>query len=87
MASIEAAVAPKMAHEARPAKRVIGEDLVGTFEGEFGGGISPAGRPRLPIRLMVSLLYLRTASTSATKSWSNVGPRTCPESQSVATCD
>ena len=60
--AIEAAVAPKLAHPAKPTKRVIGEDLAGAFDGEFGGGISPAGRPRLPIRLMVSLL----APSSAT---------------------
>ena len=28
---------------------------------KFGGGVSNAGRPRLPIRLMVSLLYLKNA--------------------------
>lgn len=54
-------MAPKLAHQARPAKRVVGEDLAGAFEGEFGGGISPAGRPRLPVRLMVSLLYLKNS--------------------------
>ena len=58
-ASIEAALVPKLAHQAKPAKRVAGEDLAGAFDGEFGGGISPAGRPRLPVRLMVSLLYLK----------------------------
>jgi len=58
-ASIEAAVAPKLAHATKPARRVAGVDLAGAFDGEFGGGISPAGRPRLPVRLMVSLLYLR----------------------------
>ena len=60
-ATIEAAIAPKLVHQARPAKRVIGDDLAGAFEGEFGGGISPAGRPRLPVRLMVSLLYLKNS--------------------------
>ena len=60
-ALIEAAVAPKVAHQAKPAKRLVGQDLAGAFEGEFGGGISPAGRPRLPIRLMVSLLYLKNS--------------------------
>ena len=60
-AAIEAAVAPKVVHQAKPAKRVAGVDLAGAFEGEFGGGISPAGRPRLPIRLMVSLLYLKNS--------------------------
>lgn len=58
-AAIEAAVAPKLAHQARPGKRVAGMDMAGAFEGEFGGGVSPAGRPRLPVRLMASLLYLK----------------------------
>ena len=60
-ASIEEAVAPRLAPQAKPAKRVRGEDLAGAFEGEFGGGVSPAGRPRLPVRLMVSLLYLKNS--------------------------
>jgi IS5 family transposase len=58
-ASIEAAIAPKLAHQAKPAKSVTGVDLAGAFAGEFGGGVSPAGRPRLPVRLMASLLYLK----------------------------
>ena len=57
--AIEAALAPKLAHQNLPAKPVRGEDLAGTFDGEFGGGVSPAGRPRLPVRLMASLLYLK----------------------------
>lgn len=40
-AVIAAAVAPKLAHQAKPAKRVAGEDLAGAFAGEFGGGIGP----------------------------------------------
>ena len=60
-ASIEAAVTPKRAHQVKPAKRLAGIDLAGAFEGEFGGGISPAGRPRLAVRLMVSLLYLKNS--------------------------
>jgi IS5 family transposase len=60
-ASIEAAVTPKRAHQVKPAKRLADVDLAGAFEGEFGGGISPAGRPRLPVRLMVSLLYLKNS--------------------------
>ena len=58
-AAIEAALAPKLAHQARPAKTARVDDLLGTHELEFGGGISNAGRPRLPVRLMVSLLYLK----------------------------
>ena len=60
-ASIEAAIAPKLTHTAKPAKRVSGEDLAGAFDGESGGGISPAGRARLPIGLMVSLLHLKNS--------------------------
>ena len=33
----------------------------GAFEGEFAGGVSPAGRPQLPIRRMVSLPYLKNS--------------------------
>jgi IS5 family transposase len=58
---IETALAPKLAHQNLPAKTVRGEDLAGAFEGEFGGGVSPAGRPRLPLRLMASLLYLKNS--------------------------
>jgi transposase, IS5 family len=36
-------------------------DLLGTHEVEFGSGVGKAGRPRLPIRLMVSLQYLKNA--------------------------
>ena len=60
-AVIEAAVAPKLAHQAKPAQKVSGVDRAGAFKGEFGGGISPAGRPRLPVRLMASLLYLKNS--------------------------
>ena len=60
-AAIEVAVAPKLARQARPAKQASGDDLAGHYSGEFGGGLSPAGRPRLPIRLMVSLQYLKNS--------------------------
>ena len=60
-AAIETVIASKIAHQAKPAKRLIGGDLACAFDGEFGGGISPADRPRLPVRLMVSLLYLKNS--------------------------
>ena len=60
-AAVEAAVAPKLAHPAKPAKRVVGQDLAGDFDGECGGGVSAAGRPRLSVRLMASLLYLKNS--------------------------
>ena len=46
-------MAPQLAHQAKPAKRVVGEDLASAFEGEFGAGISPAGRPRLPYLTLI----------------------------------
>ncbi len=60
-AAIEASVAPLLARQARAAKRVISQDLLGVVEQEFGAGISAAGRPRLPVRLMVSLMYLKNS--------------------------
>ena len=60
-AAIEAAVVPKLSRQALAVKRVRAEDLLGEYDAEFGGGVSPAGRPRLPIRLMASLLYLKNS--------------------------
>jgi transposase, IS5 family len=59
--AIEAAVAPKLARQARQPKRHRGDDLLGAYDVEFGGGVSAAGRPRLPVRLMASLLYLKNS--------------------------
>ena len=58
---IEQALAPKFAHQDRPAKAAVVADLLGEHALEFGGGVSNAGRPRLSIRLMASLLYLKNA--------------------------
>ena len=55
---IEAALAPKFAHRERPAQAERDADLFGE-QPTRAGGISNAGRPRLPIRLMASLLYLK----------------------------
>jgi len=60
-AAIETAIAPKLARAARPTKQASGEDLLGEFAREFGGGVGPAGRLRLPIRLIASLLYLKNS--------------------------
>jgi len=43
----------------RADKRVEDVDLFGPMVQVSGGGISNAGRPRFPMRLMVSLLYLK----------------------------
>ena len=56
------AVVPKLARQVLLAKRLDGKDLLGDYATEFGEGMSPANRPRLPIRLMTSLLYLKKSA-------------------------
>ncbi len=58
---IEAALAPRLAHKDRGGNLLEAMDLFGTSEQLLSAGVSPAGRPRLPIRLMASLLYLKHA--------------------------
>jgi transposase, IS5 family len=60
-AEIEAALAPALAHRDRKGRLVEGADLFGSTAQLVSAGVSNAGRPRLPIRLMVSLLYLKHA--------------------------
>lgn len=60
-AQIEASLAPVLAHRDRSGRRIEGADLFGPTVAVVGAGVSNAGRPRLPIRLMVSLLYLKHA--------------------------
>lgn len=60
-AQIEANLAPVFAHANRAGRMVEGCDLFGPTQALAGAGVSPAGRPRLPIRLMVALLYLKHA--------------------------
>jgi len=58
---IEASLAHQFAREVRAGKQVEDIGLFGPELKVVGGGKSNAGRPRLPIRLMVSLLYLKHA--------------------------
>ena len=58
---IEAALAPALAHKNRDGNLTEGVDLFGPKMQVAGAGVSSAGRPRLPMRLMVSLLYLKHA--------------------------
>ena len=60
-AQIEQVLKPYFARKTLPQGQVLTHDLLGEHPVEFGGGISSAGRPRLPIRLMASLLYLKHA--------------------------
>ena len=58
---IEQVLAPHFARKAVPTSTAIAYDMLGEHQVEFGGGVSTAGRPRLPIRLMASLLYLKNS--------------------------
>ena len=58
---IEAALAPAFARKDRLGQEIAGNDLFGTTLEIAGTGISAAGRPRLPVRLMAALLYLKHA--------------------------
>lgn len=59
-AQLEAAMAPLLARTTTSAEGVPTIDLFGAAP-VVAGGPSPAGRPRLPVRLMLSLLYLKHA--------------------------
>jgi IS5 family transposase len=58
---IEAALAPVFMRKDREGKVIEGGDLFGSTLQIAGAGVSAAGRPRLLIRLMASLLYLKHA--------------------------
>ncbi len=65
---IEASLAPLFARKARSGKLMADADLFGTTAYVAASGVSRAGRPRLPIRLMVSLLYLKHAFNESDES-------------------
>lgn len=58
---LEANIAHLFAKAVRAGKRLEDVDLFGGVSKVVGAGVSPAGRPRLPLRLMISLLYLKHA--------------------------
>lgn len=58
---LETALTPCFARQERVGHAREVEDLFGTRVEVVGGGVSAAGRPRLPMRLMLSLLYLKHA--------------------------
>ena len=55
---IEVSLAGVIARKVKAGRKVEDIDLFGPMVQVSGGGISNAGRPRFPMRLMVSLLYL-----------------------------
>ncbi len=58
---LEIALAPSFVRKDREGKAMVGDDLFGMTVEIAGSGKSAAGRPRLSIRLMASLLYLKHA--------------------------
>ena len=56
---IEAALASKFERQHRAGQALEGRDMFGPTLAIAGAGVSRAGRPKLPIRLMASLLYLK----------------------------
>jgi hypothetical protein len=58
---IEASIAQSFARQVRQGKKIEDVDLFGGVSTIVGTGVSNAGRPRLPLRLMTSLLYLKHA--------------------------
>ena len=56
---IETSLAPKFKRKDRPGQVIDGQDLLGTTTTLVGAGRSNAGRPKTPIRLLASLLYLK----------------------------
>ena len=58
---IEASLAHRFARQVKVGKKIDDIDLFGATVSLSGAGVSNAGRPRLPLRLMASLLYLKHA--------------------------
>jgi len=58
---IEASLAHRFARQVRSGKKIEDMDMFGATQIVAGAGVSNASRPRLPTRLMVSLLYLKHA--------------------------
>ena len=65
---IESSLAPLFARKARVGKSRDDADMFGPTVVVAAGGVSRAGRPRLPIRLMVALLYLKHAFNESDES-------------------
>jgi len=66
--SIEATLTPIFERRAREGRISAEIDLFGTASKLAGAGLSAAGRPRLSIRLMVGLLYLKHAYNESDES-------------------
>ena len=69
---IEEALAPKFKRKERTGQCVEGHDLWGPTQQLVGAGVSRAGRPKLPIRLLASLLYLKHSFNLSDGRWIRV---------------
>jgi transposase, IS5 family len=67
-AQLEATMAPLLAHRNREGIAAEVIDLFGATAQLAGAGVSAAGRPRLPIRRMLGLLYLKHAFNESDES-------------------
>ena len=65
---IEASLAKQLAREVKKGRSIQEMGLFGSQTVVLGAGLSNAGRPRLPFRLMVSLLYLKHAYNESDES-------------------
>ena len=65
---IEKTLAPAFAHKARAGRLVDDADLFGSTLELAGAGPSNAGRPRLSLRMMAALLYLKSAYNESDES-------------------
>ena len=79
---IEACQARRLAREAKASESIQASDLLGADTTLVGAGTSHAGRPCLPIRLMVSLSYLKHAFNESDEGVSNVWLRRPPSRNS-----
>ena len=57
--AIEASLAPKFERKDRPGQVIDDQDMLGATTMLVGAGRSNAGRPKTPIRLLASLVYLK----------------------------
>ena len=57
--AIEASLAPKFERKDRPGQVIDDHDMLGATTTLVGAGRSNAGRPKTPIRLLASLVYLK----------------------------
>ena len=60
-AAVQSAFAPPLAHKDRGCRSGQNVDLLGSTAQIAGAGLSNAERPRLALRLVVALLYLKRA--------------------------